>query len=46
MIPVVINYNNNNVLSDSDSGSSEVDFKNNNDTFFDKDIDDKVKANP
>ena len=33
-------------LCDSYSGSSEEDFKNNKDNFFDKDINNQVKVSP
>ena len=46
MVPVVINNNNVNVVSNSKSDSGEDDFKNDEDNFFDEDIDDQVKATP
>ena len=45
-VPVVINNSYVNVVSDSETNSIKKDFKNNNDHFFDKDIDDQVKATP
>ena len=46
-LPIVVTNNNKvNVVSDSDSDSSEEDFKNNEDNFFDEDIDDQVKVSP
>ena len=43
MVPIINNYNNSNVVSESDSDDNiESDNKN----FFDEDIDDQVKATP
>ena len=46
MVPVMINNNNVNVVSNSNSDSSKDDFKNNDNNFFDEDIDDQVKVTP
>ena len=46
MVPVIINDNNMNVVSDSNSDSSEEDFENNEDNFFNEDIDDHIKVPP
>ena len=45
-VPIAINTNNVNVLSDSDSGSSKDDIENNDDNIFDGDIDNQVNATP
>ena len=42
-VPVAINNNNVNIVSNSDSDSSKDDFENNNDNFFDKEIDNQIK---
>ena len=44
MVPVKINNNDVNVVSDSDNDSREDDIKNNDDNFFDEDIEDQVKG--
>ena len=46
MVPVVHNYNNVNIFSDYNSDESKDDIENNEDKFFDEDIDDQVKATP
>ena len=46
MVLVINNYNNVNVVSDSDGNSSDHHIKNNNKNSFDDDIDDKVKTTP
>ena len=43
-VPVVVNNNSVNVVSDSDSNSSKERFKNGDDNFFDNDIKDQVKV--
>ena len=43
---VVINNNNINVVSDSNTDSSEEDFQNDDKTFFYDDVDTQVKATP
>ena len=45
-VPFVSNNNNVNEVSDFKSDSSEEDFKNNDDNFFDKDINEQVKTSP
>ena len=45
-VPLAIDNNIVNVVSDSNSDSSKDDFKNDDDNFFGKDIDDQVKAAP
>ena len=46
MVPVVINNNCVNIVSDSDSESSDEDFKNSKDNFIDEDVNDQVKISP
>ena len=46
MVPIENNINNVNVVSDSGSDSSDKDFESNKENFFDKDINDQVKASP
>ena len=46
MVPVVINNSNVNVVSDSNSDSSDKKFENNEDNLFDEDIDDQLKVSP
>ena len=44
-VPVVINNSDKNVVHDSNTDSSEEDFKNNDKNFFDEDINNQVKCN-
>ena len=46
MVPIIINNNRINIVSDSNSDLSEEDFKNSKDNFFDEDEDDQVKISP
>ena len=46
IVPIENNNNNVNIVSDSDSDSSNKDFENNEENFFDEDIDDLVIASP
>ena len=46
MVPLVNINNSINIVSDSDSDSSEEDFKNSEDNFFDKDVNDQLKISP
>ena len=45
-VPVAVNNNSVNGMSDSNTDSSKEDFKNNKDNFFDEHIDDQVKVTP
>ena len=44
MVPVVIKNSNVNVVNNANSDSSKDDFENDNDNFFDEDIDNQVKV--
>ena len=46
MVPVVSNNNSINIVSNSDSDLSEEDFENNEDNFFNEDVNDQVKISP
>ena len=46
IVPVVINNNNLNVVTDLETESSKNDFENDDKNVFDEDVDDQVKANP
>ena len=45
-VSIVNNNNSVNTVSDSNSDSSEEDFKNSKDNFFDEDVNDQVKISP
>ena len=45
-VHVANNYRNVNVVSDSNGDESEEDLKNEDDNFFDEDINDQVEINP
>ena len=46
MVPIINHNNDINIVTDSNSDSSEEDFKNNKDKFFDEDVDDQVEISP
>ena len=45
-VPVVVNNNNENVVSVFNTDSSKKNLRNDNDNFFDEDINDQVKVTP
>ena len=45
-VPIIKNNNSINIVSDFDSDSSEEDFENSEDNFFDEDIGNQVKISP